>query len=354
MPTNLKDNFVSRIEAPGLDWGNGVAAALNAYTRGVFNVLEFDAPANGTDNDSPAFQAAIDALVTNGGGIIAVPPLGTNHYRLEDGLTFTGGHPFVFNALGAEIDYVGSERLFDMPNGATHDSRPIPLFLGGEYRGTIDALDCFRVQDGRALWLANTIRDFPNGAAYHIWNQNAWCERNTLIGNYVSNCQHAVNFSPADITGGSGTSSFARTVVQDMRVSGGNGPLFNFRGGVYGSRFHGINGNVSASPIIFHIEGAMGGTIIESADFEGSAFTYFEWSAAGGLAPTLRGPFILRSGATFETGTRPSFSGFGLGDEGHVYSGFPGTVYKLSLPTVNPGVVGQLWNNAGVVNVSAG
>ena len=88
-------------------------AAFAADNRGVFNVLDFGAKGDGTNNDTDAIQKTIDACAANGGGQVLLPGGKT---FLTGAITLQSGVDFHL-ARGAVLQ--GSERWQDYgPAGA--------------------------------------------------------------------------------------------------------------------------------------------------------------------------------------------------------------------------------------------
>lgn len=74
-------------------------------------------------------------------------------------------------------------------------------------------------------------------------------------------------------------------------------------------------------------------------DRDGNEVGYFEKTVAGAVSLTL-GDVVLTTAAVTVGGAAPVLQG--------------AAVVVLDLPTADPEVAGQLWNNTGVVTVSAG
>lgn len=270
-------------------------------------------------SDGPSVLTALGLLQANGGGTLLLEPGVT--YAFPEGVAWDPDDGrLTVEARGATINYAGTGYCFNLgranPVGQTATGVKI---YGGTWVGNASATGCFFVSDiNRTEFHDLIVREYTASYAWSIWNQSNWTENTTIYNCQSANNLGAINFTPASVSGGTGTESFARTKVHDLGLSGtGAGPMINCRGSVYGSEFFNTHGNVSGSPVIFHLEGGMSGTTIFHTDLEGSAYTLFEYGTFTGNIFKLLGPFVLRSAAVFEFGTRPAFTGYDLPILGH-------------------------------------
>lgn len=85
-------------------------ASYSMVNGAPVNVLDYGAKGDGVNDDAPAFQAAYDALIANGGGTLYVPPTSAG-YKLNSSLNFTNGF-FAVDMIGG-----GSANLPNNPAG---------------------------------------------------------------------------------------------------------------------------------------------------------------------------------------------------------------------------------------------
>lgn len=275
------------------------------------SVLNYGAVGNGTTDDSTAFDAALDALRGNG-GVLRIP--GGKTYKLVTGVTWTAttDGPLVILADGAIIDYTGTGICLAIDATSSAATTPKVKVRGGHWKGGSTGDACFRVTDVTGCEFHGCRVDgYTTGIAFHIRNLNYWSEQTTIRDCVSSSCQHAIDFEPASVSGGSGTESFARTHVSNLRVGGGTSaqPLIRCRGGVYDSEFDHISGNIVDGVIVFSLAGTMGNTWIRGVSVENSAGptnfdgTLFDWGTFTGSTPSIAGPISLRSSIVLSSGT---------------------------------------------------
>src|SRR5262245_43180667 len=91
-----------------------------AVQAAVFNAAEFGAVADGVTDSTPGIQAAVDAAVKAGGGMVLLPSA-KNPYLVRRTITINGG--------GVEISGRGARLL--LADGAINDQiAPVILFVG--------------------------------------------------------------------------------------------------------------------------------------------------------------------------------------------------------------------------------
>lgn len=312
MPTDLFDTFVAN-QAPGLDWGNGVAEALNYTTAGVYNAIEFGADPTGVADSSVAFQAALDAAKATGPANqararIDIPP---GNYVYDTSLLWTGRGAVPIFAHGAVLTYTGADFGFRFETGTgAAPANERPAVFGGLWKATNPLADgVFLLQDfgNLAFWGVETSTD-NQSTGWFIRNFLNWTERVQLYGCHSFSNKHAIYFQDAAESGGTGTTSFARTTVNHFFITGGvaNEGHIRFSGSPYDSIFRDIRGNITADSIVFDFAGGWGtgSTQIGPVGFEnndGNPLTnayYFRWNAtppAENVVPWLIGEFRNRT-----------------------------------------------------------
>lgn len=199
----------------------GNADALNSHLsdyanyvlQPVFNVMGFGAKGDGVTDDYSAIQAAINAAVNAGGGIVFFPPGGT--YLVNIGLVIDGDNIYLFGK--------GATLLFDGSNSIAVDFCKSGSYI---FNGGIDGLNIQKVSEEWAtdtsigLRLYNvqegfltdfSVQDFTTGLKLEgngqgcVHNQinirrlfnnktnlhlvasnNGWCNENIFIGGRFS------------------------------------------------------------------------------------------------------------------------------------------------------------------------
>ncbi len=139
-------------------------------TTSTFNVVDFGAVGNGTTDDSPAVQAAIDAAAVRGGTVLfPVPPSAyvCKDIDLKTNVTLLGMAPAV----------VGGGVRIKAPIGATDD---IFSVINGIENFSIANLHFFNAR--RAIWFQNDISGV-NGST--IQGTIQWCSFAVGVGIYV-------------------------------------------------------------------------------------------------------------------------------------------------------------------------
>ncbi|MGA9452471.1 MAG: glycosyl hydrolase family 28-related protein, partial [Verrucomicrobiia bacterium] len=145
IPASLR-NWKSRSITPAIIIAVLIFLALDgaaADTAGVFNVFDYGARGNGTNNDTDAIQKAIDACAAQGGGQVLLPA-GT---FLTGALTLHSGIDFHL-ANGAVLKGSANWRDYGHPGALLFAKDAINITVSGN--GVIDGND-------RAVWqeLAN-------------------------------------------------------------------------------------------------------------------------------------------------------------------------------------------------------
>jgi hypothetical protein len=267
-------------------WG-----ARTAEASGIAEI--YGAAGDGLSDDTAALQAAID----NGTQLVLAPG---RTYRLDGELTWDlASGPLVVVANGATIDYRGSGAMFTLDASASgSDNTPAVTFLGGTYKGTAEAIAAFKSTDLRhSSWHRVTVSGFTAGDAWWFLNDQFWCERNSLIQCVDYRNRRAVFFD----TGSATSKSFARTVIEDLRLQGGASGVAKIDGstdvGLYDSRISFI-GNIANGVICMKLTGSMGGTVVGPVGVEaavGNMAYLFGVGTLTGALPNLYGSPILRN-----------------------------------------------------------
>lgn len=238
-------------------------------------------------------HAALDEAAEDG-GVVVIPPGGT--YKLSQ--PFTVRPQVELWAHNAQIFYSGTEVMCTLKLWDDNVVLLGPKVLGGRWVGAGAASRGFLIEDARYCELAHmSIASFKTSAIelriVDFWTEVCW-----LHDLEISAERHAVVFSPASVTGGSGSESFARTrcqriQIQKKRNTPSGHPLFWLRGLVYDSTFSDIGGNLQAPDVpVFRFDaGNYVGTAIANLGFEsgrdddGKLFTGCALFHAPKLAP---------------------------------------------------------------------
>ena len=279
---------------------------------GAVRTVEPEQFPGGTDNDQ--FSAAVRALAETGGVI-----------RLRPGTTYTWLGPIpeidwsnhaglVISAWGATVNYLGSGAALTSRQSATVAGTPTLTVLGGTWAGQ-RADSFFRIVDSGNNLLFRCRGEVPNGAFAVLSNLQFFSERNHFIEVEDHNCREVLRFS----IDGSQHSSFARTVVRDLRLQGGVSGYAKInvltasgdvQPSVYDSTFDGVTGNIADGVIVQRLVGGMSGTRlsryqVESADNATSA-AYWDVGPLSGRLPILvDGPPVLRNMNLFTAASPP-------------------------------------------------
>ncbi len=185
------------------------------------DVTDFGATGDGTTDDSPAIQAAWDAMVN--GGTLLFPP---GDYRLATGLTFATGEDIndrtvTINAAGAVLLPVAGITALTLTMshnprmGGTINSLKVDGQDSADTRGVVfhnsGSWQLFNVWV-EACSVNYQWRSDDTLAAYP--SQPTFAEGNVLVGCWSEGGQVGVDF----VTAGAGTGSFAQTQIQAMKI----------------------------------------------------------------------------------------------------------------------------------------
>lgn len=121
--------------------------------RSIFNVRDYGAAADGITNDSSAFQAALDALDSAGGGILVVPP---GIYLIQTDITSTSDNPIEIR--GSEGATIIAEATISVAAAADHTDESLGSNLS---RGDTS----ITLSDASSVEVGDIIRFYTNEVA---------------------------------------------------------------------------------------------------------------------------------------------------------------------------------------------
>lgn len=268
----------------------------------VYNVRHpaFGASGDGKTNDAGAIQRAIDAVLAKGEGTILVPP-GT--YRLDKGLRVQapppGGHNISIVALGARLSYFGEGVALSLLGSGGGAGGAHIKVMGGQWEGRSADVGILVRDMSRSQILYADLRHFDRGSAIRIENDRSFCEQTLVFGCHLKGAPCLEFVVPEPNREGRRYTSFARTKLIGTTIGGGapGKALIHFRGAVYDSLFSGVAGDMVDGAIALHLEGSMGGTVIQSVQMEakgGSRGGYLLQIGDLRHPPVLVGTFPLR------------------------------------------------------------
>lgn len=258
------------------------------------NILDFGADPTGAADCSTAFQNALDAIQSAGGGTLVIP---AGEYTYATGVTYDSKFGTItIVAYGATITYTGSGTGLTLTNsdggGGTSVYRSI--ITGGLWFGTASGVVGIKILDcSRTHVIGAWIGKYTNGTCVELRNETSYCEQTLIDGCIFSGSTHAIVFTPQSLSGGTGgTQSFARTIVTNTILSGGvsGDYLVMMSGDVYHSTFANIFGNMSSGASVFLVNGNHLGCYIHDIGFEGgnsSSVLFAKGPDCGSNTPTL-------------------------------------------------------------------
>lgn len=271
------------------------------------DVRAFGAVLDGTTDDSSAFESALQS-----GKRIYIPSGKTMKLSSDSTWNYTDGATEII-AYGATINYEGSGYMVtaNMHNGAA--DLDTLKFYGGKWNLGSSGVGLFKLSDLRYgmfadMWVEDNST--AGGIAWLIQNDYYWCERNRFFNIRETGFKHLVYFDPDQSNGG--TLSFARTIMENVQLQGGNAgeeKIYIHDGGsgkatgVYDCVFRNIVGNIADNSVVMRLHGSMGGTVIGPVHVEDSAggtAYVFSVDTLTGARPNLIGPTILRNTSLYE------------------------------------------------------
>ena len=157
---------------------DGADQAGGSSPTGVYNVLDFGASGNGKTDDTPAIRAAINAVMSSGGGVVYFPP---GLFKITDGLT---------------VDFSGSSvAQIDFRGAGKHTSRLLFFASGSEALLEIDCWDgtskSFNIRD-----LGFSLASGQGGNGISIWNASRGEINNCYV--YGFSMGAGIKFDAAD------------------------------------------------------------------------------------------------------------------------------------------------------------
>ena len=304
----------------GSDLGSGtgriVAAAtgtddggsyIDAGSYQIEQVFGDDVPASrfgvsptrtGTQN-STALQAAIDYATPadfSTGTAVRLPTGAAVTY--STGVTLPG-RPVTLLAYGATSEFDGTGSFITIDStGSTHPDHSKPSIVGGrwEYTGAGSAT-CFHTKDATGVRILDLdVHNFTSWS-FIIENVNAWTE-NVMISEVHCNCGGSGGFLRQHGPTGTGTTSQARTRVDNVYCNSNAQYVISVETGAYDSSWKRIKGNLGTSvDAVMNFTTGNNSNVIEDLAFEGgqpTEATYYVRlanSSASAIPPVLRGTF---------------------------------------------------------------
>jgi hypothetical protein len=106
--------------------GTGVPTACS---QPVLYALDWGATGNGTTNDTPAIQAAINYIEGNGGGTVTLPPLETGNAKYNVSSATANGNALVISTDNTNLRCLGSAsgQVVEIYNSSTNGANAIHL-----------------------------------------------------------------------------------------------------------------------------------------------------------------------------------------------------------------------------------
>jgi hypothetical protein len=220
------------------------------------------------------------------------------------------------------LEYSGSGIAIDTEQENYSKPYQYVKWEGGTLSGNSNATVGFRIHDRYGSHIEfEQIEGFSTGHGIKVENSDAWSEFNRIIGTTFSANLNHIYFEPA--TGSeSGTASFKGTIIDDLHLEGpeSGGTGIYCQGAVYDSNISRIRCNNGADTNVIHIEGAMGGTVIDSIVTEtqgNTGVTAIDVGSFGGTTPDLRRVFVHDSSDTAVYMNNPNNVSFSKGFTGH-------------------------------------
>jgi hypothetical protein len=235
-------SLMSTTEAGAIEWDGSKLYITSGtlrkeLTNVVANVLDFGAKGDGSTNDAPAFQAAVDSLISTGGVVWAPPNL---KYKLDSSISIRGHFPiFIVSEMGRSAA-LGTDWNQSRLNGYITPGDTItnglfrwfrPALPGGvadnggggligvvitdkDFRDqTVDA--AVYVEDGTYFWIQRCLIMGIKGRALRIVNSTI-CQ---VTDSALSTCGNSGNPSQACVDVGDGT-NYAGLYMHDSFLEG--------------------------------------------------------------------------------------------------------------------------------------
>jgi hypothetical protein len=283
-------------------------------------------------SDDVQLAQALDALADTGGVIRLRPGKTYKWQHAIPSVDWAGRGQVILQAWGAVVHYAGTGSAFTSIQSKTPAGQQTLTVFGGTWQAP-DADTFFRIQDSGNHLFYRCRGEVPKGTMFALSNVRFWSERNHFVEIEDHNCREVVRFS----IDGSVHSSFARTMVKDLRIQGGSAgyPKINVvtsgtAGAVlpapYDSTFDGIVGNLPDGVIVQRLAGGLSGTKILRIQVEApkgsqKAAIWDVGELMGHLPVLPEGPpvlrnllmFTLESSTTHPFGPLPALGGIAAG-----------------------------------------
>ena len=248
-----QDGTVQITHAPGAQVNHGVSARDFFQVAPVYNVCAYGADPAGVNDSTAAFQAAVNACISAGGGVVHFPP---GAYKTTATVTGNVNGTAVYIQGGGNeattIYYYGAGDCLRIYDASLFDNR---VKFGGGIRGlTIDGANSSGIATGFHMgdifhYDADfAVRNFTVSGSIgaHFDNQYYWTEQLSLQV-YASNCASHVVF---DVSGNNtSTGSFSRldaTIYINQSDASFNGVVLQNGADIYDGSLS-IYGNFSSS-----------------------------------------------------------------------------------------------------------
>jgi len=167
-------------KAVGSEQGGGEASA-NAAQRGRRDVTDFGAKGDGKTDDTDAFQSALDAVASDGGGLVTVPGgkfLIKSHLIIPDNVTLEG----VWRSPQRGIPFTAGTTLLAVEGQGDPEGPP---FITLNTQSTLSGVTIFYPEQIRA----NPPHAYPWTVA-----TRKFCDNATIINVTMINPYQAVDF----------------------------------------------------------------------------------------------------------------------------------------------------------------
>ena len=286
----VPDNITLKFEKPGIVSGAYTLTINGGIEAGLYKIFDtstglvvdgspqieavcpewFGAVGDGINDDTSAISQMFTMKYTR--YVFSNIYLMTDDISLDIIADFQFDSPanIVIDASHAQFIYTGTGYPFHFYQSSSPPNSNRLHWIGGWFEGNSSAAGCFKLDDIIAsVFVRTMVRNFNSGIAFHLRNVVAWSEQNTFIDVKIAEVGRMFQFDPASVTGGTGTSSFARTSIINLKGGAAEYWIYNNGGGVYDSLFFGLYGNLGTQcKAVAYLSGGMGGTVISNIGVE--------------------------------------------------------------------------------------
>lgn len=266
-------------------------------------------------SDDEQLSAAFASLRETGGEIRLRPGKAYTWLRSPRTVDWAQHGAVVLTAWGASVTYAGQGTAFTSMQSDTQAGIRTLTVFGGEWIAP-HADTFFKIQDSGNHLFYRCRGDVPGGTFFALSNVHFYSERNHFVEIDDHGCREVIRFS----IDGSSHSSFARTLVRDLRVQGGVSGYAklnvitgsgNVQPAPYDSTYDGITGNIFDGVVVARLAGQMSGTRLARFQIESQPGSknaaYFDVGPLSGKPPSLvDGPPVLRHVKLFTDASPPS------------------------------------------------